>query len=436
MGCNRSGTVRSCYASGSVRGAGSLVGGLAGLNTGALATCYATGFVSGKSSVGGLVGRNEGTLHTCYATGSVDGYSLVGGLAGWNTPNSYLVTRCFWDTAASGTAVGVGYGISTETTGKSTAAMMTASTFGGWHFNTADDDPDRWKMLRPGYDYPRLAWQPIIAGDIAGLYGVTIDDLYAFVQQWLMEDCTLADGFCGGADINTSGVVDLADFAVLTSHWPNTIGISVPMRGHWALDDAAGTVASDSSGNLRDGVLMNGPVWTSFGQVNGALLFDGVNDYVRITGYKGITGTASRTCCAWVKPSAVTGEILTWGTDTTGTRWTVRVNENGTLRAEVNSGYIYGTTVLTDGEWHHIAVALNDDGSPDISEAKLYVDGQLETIGAVTSRAVNTGSTEDVRIGVYPGLLRYYKGLIDDVRLYGTALSGAQVKELFQTTGN
>ena len=101
----------------------------------------------------------------------------------------------------------------------------------------------------------------------------------------------------------------------------------------------------------------------------------------------------------------------------------------------MNSGYIYGTTVLTDGAWHHIAVALKDDGSPDISEAKLYVDGQLETTGAVTPRAVNTGTTEDVRIGVYPGLLRYFKGLIDDVRIYGTTLSDAQIKALFQTTG-
>lgn len=436
MGFNSSGTVRSCYAAGSVHGAGSLVGGLAGQNYGTLATCYATGFVSGNSTVGGLVGRNEGTLHTCYATGSVDGNSFVGGLAGWNAPNNGLfVTRCYWDTQTSGKTVGVGNGTSTEITGKSTAAMMTASTFGGWHFNTADDDPDRWKMLRPGEDYPRLAWQPIIAGDIAGLYGVAIDDLHVFVQQWLMDDCTLDNAFCGGADINTSGVVDLADFAALASRWPKEIDISIPMRGHWALDDAAGTVASDSSGNLRDGVLVNGPVWTSFGQVNGALQFDGVNDQVRITGYKGIAGTASRTCCAWIKPSAVTGEILTWGTDTAGARWIVRVNENGTLRAEVSSGYIYGTTVLTDGGWHHIAVALNDDGSPDISEAGLYVDGRLEPTGAVTPRAVNTGTTEDVRIGFYPGQSRYFNGLIDDVRLYGTALSGAQIEELFQTAG-
>jgi hypothetical protein len=155
------------------------------------------------------------------------------------------------------------------------------------------------------------------------------------------------------------------------------------MEGHWRLDDAAGTIALDSSGNSRHGTLQNGPVWTSSGKLNGALQFDGVNDYVEITGYKGITGTSSRTCAAWMKTNTVSGQVLTWGNYAAGQKWVIRVNENGTLRAEVYNGYIYGTNSLTDNQWHHIAVVLADDGSPDISEARLYVDGQLETTGGV-----------------------------------------------------
>ena len=51
--------------------------------------------------------------------------------------------------------------------------------------------------------------------------------------------------------------------------------------GHWKLDDGADTTAVDSSGNGNDGTLVNGPVWTA-GTLNGALAFDGSNDYVSL----------------------------------------------------------------------------------------------------------------------------------------------------------
>ena len=407
MGYNSSGSLTSCYATGSVNGAGSTVGGLAGENKGTVTACYATGFVAGTSAVGGLIGRNQGTLN-----------------------------RCFWDTQTSDKIVGTGYGTSTGAIGKSTAEMKTLSTFTtvGWDFSSTDGDAADWMLLREWEDYPRLAWQPIIAGDIAGLYGVNIEDLDAFVQQWLMENCTSVNDFCNGADINATGVVNLADFTVLTAHWQKDLDI--PMQGHWTLDDAAGIAALDSSGNLRDGTLMNGPVWTSSGKHNGALEFDGVDDYVEITGYTGITGPSSRTCIAWIKTTTVSREILTWGNSYAGCKWIIRVNETGALRAEVEGGYIYGATPVNDGTWHHIAVVLNSDGTPTISEVLLYVDGQLETVAGVSNEPIYTAADQNVVIGVYTnGTGRFFKGLIDDVRIYNKALSGVQIEQLFTMEG-
>lgn len=42
---------------------------------------------------------------------------------------------------------------------------------------------------------------------------------------------------------------------------------------HWKFDEA------DGSGNGYAGTLVNGPVWST-GKLDGALSFDGVNDYV------------------------------------------------------------------------------------------------------------------------------------------------------------
>ncbi|KPJ66357.1 MAG: hypothetical protein AMJ43_08440, partial [Coxiella sp. DG_40] len=52
----------------------------------------------------------------------------------------------------------------------------------------------------------------------------------------------------------------------------------------WRLDETKGTKASDSSGNNHTGMLVGGPPWQpSGGKVDGALSFDGVDDYVDLT---------------------------------------------------------------------------------------------------------------------------------------------------------
>ena len=83
------GTISSSYATGRVSGI-STVGGLVGFaNSGMISNCYATGSVTGTNSqngfVGGLVGLNVGTISNSYASGSVKGVSFdIGGLVGSN----------------------------------------------------------------------------------------------------------------------------------------------------------------------------------------------------------------------------------------------------------------------------------------------------------------------------------------------------------------
>jgi hypothetical protein len=45
----------------------------------------------------------------------------------------------------------------------------------------------------------------------------------------------------------------------------------------------------------------------------------------------------------------------------------------------VSSGYITGSTRVTDDQWHHIAAVLEDNGSVDVNDVMLYVDGESDT---------------------------------------------------------
>lgn len=88
----------------------------------------------------------------------------------------------------------------------------------------------------------------------------------------------------------------------------------------WMFDEGAGTMATDSSGYGNTGTL-NGPTWTGSGKVNGALVFDGVNDRVQIPNSASLATVSSQiTAAAWV-----------YLTDTSGAWYTVmhRTNASG-----------------------------------------------------------------------------------------------------------
>jgi hypothetical protein len=134
----------------------------------------------------------------------------------------------------------------------------------------------------------------------------------------------------------------------------------------------------------RDGTLMNmdNSAWVT-GKLGNALNFDGVNDYVEITGYKGVTGTSSRTCSAWIKTTSTQqGNILSWGAEQNGQKWIFRVESDGSLAVGVWGGYIKTAAAINNGQWHHLTAVLNDDGSPAVNEILLYIDGILQTVSA------------------------------------------------------
>lgn len=218
------GSITNCYATGDVCGGFYDAGGLVGQNgSGSITNCYATGDVSGNFNTGGLVGYHySGSLMSCYATGKVNGNSEVGGLLGYLSDSSALIENNAWDIESSGTAIAyvirISGGVKTPVystlgvaEGKTTTEMMTQDTFTGWDFTTPV-----WMMLREGEDYPRLAWQEVFTGDVAGLYGVDMVDLAYMGKHWGL-DCAVDN--CGRADIGTDGEVGLEDLGILASQW-------------------------------------------------------------------------------------------------------------------------------------------------------------------------------------------------------------------------
>lgn len=258
-------------------------------------------------------------------------------------------------------------------------------------------------------------------GDLNGDGLVDMLDYSLFAANWLDTGC----GLCGNADLTGDSQVNISDLHRLAELWFNDY-VSPYIISRWTFDSDA----SDMIGG-QNGVLTNGAsIENSEGDYivgTGAISLDGVDDYVNVNGFYGITGDNPRTCAAWIKTSGTDGDIISWGITGPGSKWNFRVDVTGVIRTDVKRGNIIGSTPVTDGNWHHVAIVLNG-GDPDISQARLYVDGVRETISSTTDEPVNTRIGDNVKIGAWQ--TRYFAGQIDDVRIYNRALNDAEILSL------
>jgi len=204
------GSISNCYSTGNVAGGdySHYLGGLAGQSNGNISNCYSTGNVTGgdnSNSLGGLVGYNsnlfsDSNISNCYSTGMVSGTSNVGGLVGYRANGT--ISLCYFLTT-SGPNDGNG-------TPLTDAQMKQQSNFVGWDFN------DVWHICETT-NYPKLIWQ-IVPGDFVCPDGVDFADYSFFAERWLNTDCA-SNNNCDGADMDTTGTVDIADLAIMCDYW-------------------------------------------------------------------------------------------------------------------------------------------------------------------------------------------------------------------------
>ncbi|WP_085766334.1 LamG-like jellyroll fold domain-containing protein [Nonlabens spongiae] len=90
------------------------------------------------------------------------------------------------------------------------------------------------------------------------------------------------------------------------------------------------------------------------------------------------------------------------------------------------------TTNVADGQWHHIACVYEYDNSTSLGVLKIYVDGTLED----TSNPVDISPSANgqiLQIGTEenpsPTVPNFTSGLMDDIRIWETARTAAQINE-------
>jgi hypothetical protein len=218
---------------------------------------------------------------------------------------------------------------------------------------------------------------------------------------------------------NVSGQPGLAT----TSTPPVPAGSLTPVAAY-GFNEGTGTTVADSSGNGNNGRI-SGATWTNSGKYGSALVFNGTSALVTVSNSTTLQLNAAMTLEAWVNPAAGTNafrDVIYKGNDNyylEATSPTAGEPAGGGTFGSTDVP-IYGTAALAVNTWSHLAVTY------DGGFLRLYVNGN-EVANRIQPGAIAT-STNALQIGGDTLYSQYFKGLIDEVRIYNRALSAAEIQ--------
>lgn len=218
---------------------------------------------------------------------------------------------------------------------------------------------------------------------------------------------------------------------------------STGLYAYYKFDSGSGTSLVDATANGLNGTLLNSPTWVASGaniataHPGNALKLDGANDYINVPNASQLDfGTSVNfTVECWVKSNGTQttfpGIVVKAGSGAYWNGFQLAVYGNKFVAEIMNGSTAVGptqglqsTTNINDGNWHHLALVV----TRSTTNAKMYVDGTQEV--NVTNSVIggNLNAAVNMFIGAERTLAYFYNGWIDEVRVWNTARTQAELQ--------
>ena len=222
---------------------------------------------------------------------------------------------------------------------------------------------------------------------------------------------------------------------------------SADLLGHWTFDEGAGGSAADSSGSGNTGAV-TGASWGA-GKLGGALVLGGAQGSKVTVGNPHVLNLdrQSFTLTAWFRSTA-TGwrRMVTKGNWADSAGYMLQYSSGaiafgiGSRRQADQSSLASTPARFNDGAWHHVAAVANRTAQT----LQIFVDGVAQPLtgatgfcGTASGTTLSTAgchflaasSTSPFFIGSHDGF-EVFSGSLDDVRVYGRALSAAELPDV------
>jgi choice-of-anchor B domain-containing protein len=274
--------------------------------------------------------------------------------------------------------------------------------------------------------FPYFADGIIIGSDVAG--GLFVWEFNYDLGAFRSLDQLAMIGADWGTTYTISDLIAFSD-AWLIEKWDQV--------RHWTFDNTSGPVVThvNSVDNLQGELHFfptNDSQWVT-GILGGALMFDGLNDYISANSVCGDIAGGDFSLSIWVKSDEITVKqfFASFNTITGGNRLHLGHDTGSANLSLHDSGYFDTGVVVFDGIWHHIILTFNELGD----RATVYVDGVEVLIHSTTT---SIDPTDHFTIGQKydPGsgtkiTSDFYGGVVDDLHIYNRELTPAEIATLW-----
>lgn len=267
----------------------------------------------------------------------------------------------------------------------------------------------------------------------------------------LAEDTTVTFNAAGTYTLQLTaddGEITGSNTVTVVVEESGSAGVADPDGLWWQLNDGTGSMASDSAGNSFAGWLHGGVGWTAQGYEAGGAIFNGQDGYIQT---EDLGAMAEGSVSLWFRldenfdsssaeSQALFGKfvdnsnnahIVLRGSDYNGGGGAAGQIQ---VKLEHSREAIYlnsETSFWQAGEWNHVALVW------DAGQTVLYVNGQAEaSVGRSMSWLSGTGDRLGGGTQLEPfngGGVKFFRGAMDDVRLYRRALGGEDMMQLADT---
>jgi hypothetical protein len=240
-------------------------------------------------------------------------------------------------------------------------------------------------------------------------------------------------------DAPVSGDSASGDSAGGDSAGGDSAGALPPPIGQWTFDEGAGPSSADLSGHGHAAVLSGGASWATSGKEGTGLALDGVTGYADV-GVTLVDTTASFSVLSWANLAAVgSWEVVLSEDDVTGSLFGLKLRGDGSQQFDfdVETSDVttppfivaQSTSVAQANTWVHLAGVYDAGGSGAL---KVYVNGALQANASVGKGLPAATGHFLIGRGLYNGVTgSYVDGTLDEVAVYGVALTDAQVAAVY-----
>jgi prepilin-type N-terminal cleavage/methylation domain-containing protein len=198
----------------------------------------------------------------------------------------------------------------------------------------------------------------------------------------------------------------------------------------WGSHDGTitGTTTSSSDCIYGSCLSLNGSTYIS---IPDDAVFNFGTQMTTMVWVKGVAQATKTVICNW--ENVVANKAAWWmGTQTASPNNKLRVviSDDGSFVAGHRKEYYTTTTIAFDNTWHLIGLTWNS------GVLKLYIDGVDSAVTKVYDDAITSINNTDVNLTIAALLnsgspANYFTGLIDEARLYDSAIPTSQIQEQY-----